>query len=160
MDTDNRQDLKVLGAIVLGCAVVAALVWLVWLSPGAAARRDLGDARDRWEAHEPSSYAFDYFYCGGMCAYCPVHVTVTDGVVTDAVMSGDACDGGPVQDAPTMEDMFDVAADHHAGLFDHSSSATYDREWGYPTLVQLTCPPGTMDCGGGWSVTGFEVIAQ
>lgn len=160
MNADRRRVQKVSGTVLAACSVVGLLVWFIWFSPGGQSRRELDHARELWEARQPSSYAFDYFYCGGMCAYCPVHVTVTAGVVVDAVMSGEGCDGGSVSDAPTIEDMFEVAADHRPGLLDRSSSATYDPRWGFPALVEFSCPPDTMDCGGGWSVSHFEVLAE
>ena len=159
MDAGTRHDLRLVGSIVLGAVVVGLLLWWVWLSPGALSRRALHDARDLWESREPSSYAYDYFYCGGMCASCPVHVTVTDGVVVDAVRSGEGCTTD-VRDAPTIEDVFDIAADHRPGLLDRSSTVSYDPRWGFPTAISFTCPPRTMDCGGGWSVQGFEVLAE
>ena len=159
MDAARRHHLRFLGSIALGAGVAVLLVWFVWFSPGAESRRALGDARDLWESREPSSYAYDYFYCGGMCASCPVHVTVTDGVVVDAVRSGEGCTTD-VRDAPTIEDVFDIAADHRPGLLDRSSTVSYDPRWGFPTAISFTCPPRTMDCGGGWSVQGFEVLAE
>jgi hypothetical protein len=163
MDTDSRtqarQALEVVGALVLGCAVVGLLVWLVWFSPDGQSRRELGRARDTWESRAPSSYAFDYVHCGGMCAYCPVRVTVVDGVVGDAVRTGDGCVGGAVQDAPTIDDLLDVAGQHRRTFF-RDASVTYDARWGYPTLVVERCPDGWNDCGSSWVVSGFEVLAE
>jgi hypothetical protein len=160
MDLRGRSRLQAVGLVAAGLAVVALAVAWFLLSPAGVARRDLHDARATWTAQEPSSYAFDYFYCGGMCALCLVHVTVTDGVVVDAVRTGQGCSGGVVRDAPTIEDMFEVAADHQPGPFARSATVTYDPTWGFPVLVQLTCPPDTMDCGGGWEVRDFEVLAE
>jgi hypothetical protein len=159
MTADSRRDLKVAGALLAACSVVGLLVWLVWFSAWGQSRRELDHARELWESREPSSYAFDYFHCGGMCAYCPVHVTVTSGVVVDAVRTGEACDGGEVDDAPTIDDLLDLAGQHGPAPF-RDASTSYDAEWGFPLVVQERCPPGTMDCGSSWSVSHFEVLAE
>ena len=158
MSAASRRDLRVLSAVLAGLLVLGLVAWFVWLSPGAQSRRELTEARDLWESQEPASYSFDYFHCGGMCAFCPVHVTVADGAVVDAVRSGEGCTEGPVDDAPTIEDVFATADAHRPSLLDRSSSVSYDDVWGFPESISFTCPPDTTDCGGGWTVSHFEVI--
>ena len=154
--TDTRRDLKVLSTVAAALVLLGVTVWLAWSSPWAQSGRELEQARDRWDAREPSSYAFDYFHCGGMCGFCPVQVTVVDGAVVKATRSGDGCTGGVADDAPTIEDVFVIAADNRPGLFDRSSTVSYDPQWGFPTEIHYTCPSDTSDCGGGWSVSGFR----
>ena len=156
MDASRRRELQVLTAVAAAIVVVAAAVWAIWLSPAAQSRRELEQARERWESREPSSYSFDYFYCGGMCGFCPVHVTVEDGAVVQAGISDDGCSGGPVEGAPTIEDVFETADQNRPGLFDRTSSVTYDSQWGFPATITFTCPSDISDCGGGWSVSHFR----
>ena len=161
MDTDDRQNGRALGAVLLGCAVLATSVWLVWLSPGAAARRALDDARDVWEAHEPTAYSFVYSKCLGMCLECPQLITVRDGVVTDAAAWGqEGCGQPDVHHAPTVEDVFAVAEERRPGLLpeDITTTIRYDRDWGFPVSIHLECPDGYLDCGGGWSVSRFTSL--
>jgi anaerobic selenocysteine-containing dehydrogenase len=159
MTVVSRRDRRSLSLALAGLLVLVLLAWVFWFSAAAHARRDLSRARDLWESREPSSYSFDYFYCGGMCGFCPVHVTVTDGAVERATISDEGCSVGAVDDAPTIEDVFDIAADNGPGLVDRSSSVSYDARWGFPSAISFTCPPDTSDCGGGWTVSGFRDLS-
>ena len=148
---------------VIALAVVVALVgagWVLALDVVAAGRaHDRG--LSRWEAAEPASYSFVYAECGGMCMECPDLITVRDGVVTDVVGKGDGgCGRTNPRHAPTMEDIFVIADEQRPGVLPEriTTTITYDEEWGFPTSIDIDCPEGYLDCGGGWWVTDFEFI--
>lgn len=151
MRTPRRSELVVL------LALVAAVVAGVWFVHGLSAERR--EAQVRWDEREPTAYAYSSFYCGGMCADCPVRVTVRDGVVTEATVENPQCDDPELADALKIEDLFAIAADHQPWPFSDRTSISYDDEWGFPTRILFTCDEGTMDCGGGWSVSDFEDLS-
>ena len=152
MDT-RRPPTRIALAVAFGVAVLGVL-W--FLSDARAARVAHDEALDRWDEREPAAYTFVYGHCSGMCASCPVRITVRDGAVTEAVVSGKGCAQVDEQAAPTIEHVFAVAERHRPGLFGDSSSITYDPHWGFPSHISVTCGPDTADCGSAWSVSDFE----
>ena len=153
----------------VGSAVAVALLAAGWFSTVddvVAAARSHDRGLSRWEAAEPTSYSFVYAECLGMCMDCPQHITVRDGAVTDAVVRDVAREGsgGCGQPnprlAPTIEDVFVIADEQRSGLLPEkiTTTITYDEDWGFPTSIDIDCPDGYMDCGGGWAVADFEVI--
>ena len=147
--------------LALGCVALLVGGWFV-VSGGLVAGGERRDALARWEAHEPAAYAFVYGYCSGMCASCPLRVTVRDNVVVEAVLvevdSDDGCSAPEKRSAPTIEDVFEIAEEHQPHLF-NDTTITYDDEWGFPTSIEVRCGEGTADCGSGWSVRDFAVLS-
>ena len=78
----TRSALVVAGLFVLALGLLAAH-WLGFLF-GHGDRADRA-AHRLWDSKEPAAYSFDYAACSGMCQLCPVHVTVRDGSVAEAV---------------------------------------------------------------------------
>jgi hypothetical protein len=142
-------------AVLLGLVVVA--FGALWFVHGLSA--DRRDAQARWEEREPAAYSFSYGYCGGMCANCPVRLTVRDGEVTEATVDNPDCSAPALAYAPTIEDLFEIAEDHQPWPIGGSTSISYDDHWGFPTSIRFTCDEGVSDCGGGWSVSDFEVLS-
>lgn len=143
----------------IGLGVVLALVLVVVVvhrrvSDGGAQAR----AEARWEATEPTAYSFDFGYCGGFCQGCTTRVTVESGEVVSAVAAepGGCTDYG-VEDAPTIEDVFDqVERLRHDGTY-VSHEIRYDPTWGFPASAGFDCAEGTSDCGAGLAVADFRV---
>jgi hypothetical protein len=148
----RRSHVPVLVAL---AAVVAAAVW--WVRGAAAERRE---AQERWDAREPTAYSYTYGYCGGMCASCPVQVTVRDGKVTDTAVDEHQCGAPDPGHTTTIEDLFAIADDREPWPWPFPSRTTisYDERWGFPASIHFTCGPDTTDCGGGWSVSDFTVL--
>ena len=122
---------------------------------------ELDDARARWEQLEPRAYSFVYGHCNGMCAFCPVEVTVEDGSVTAAssAVHDPGCSDPVPDEAPTIDDLFTVAEDQQPWPFGATTTTiAYDPEWAFPTSIDVECGEGTSDCGSGWSVSGFRVL--
>ena len=134
-------------ALVLGTLLVVVLT-------GRAAHND---GLARWEAREPAAYAFTYQTCGGMCASCPIRITVRARVVDTAVVQSDQCG----REAPrlTIEDVFAIES-RESGWFGRSATVAHDPVWGFPTSISTTCPEGTSDCGSSWAVSDFEVLEE
>jgi hypothetical protein len=157
MDDGTRSTVKVLGAIALAvCVVGLGILW--YFSDGQVAGRAHDEALARWESKEPAAYSFTYRYCGGMCADCPIQVTVRDGVVAEVTRGSDSCWGEP--EGLTVEDLFDLESRARSGWFGDASTADYDPTWGFPSSISKTCAEGTSDCGGGWSISDFKVVAE
>ena len=155
MDDGPRSTGKVLGAIALAvCVVALGILW--YFSDGQVAGRAHDEALARWESKEPAAYSFTYRYCGGMCADCPIQVTVRDGVVADVTRGSDSCWGEP--EGLTVEDLFDVESRERAVWFADRSSVSFDPVWGFPAVISTTCDPGTSDCGASWVIGDFEVL--
>jgi hypothetical protein len=150
MRTPRRSRLVVL----IGLVVVA--VGGLWFVHGLSSERR--EAQALWEQREPAAYSFVYGYCGGMCANCPVAITVRDGAAIEVTVDNPECSAPDPAHAPTVEDLFVIAADHQPWPFDDSTTISYDGQWGFPTTISFTCEEGVSDCGGGWSVTDFQVI--
>ena len=140
--------------LVLVLCVAGLAAW--WFSSDTHARHV---AEDLWESREPASYAFDYSHCGGMCAQCTLRITVTDGRVSGVVRRDTTCSDYQVHAAPTIEEVFDQVGADQMGMFTDSSTVTYDPVWGFPSAASMTCGPGSSDCGSGYSVRDFEVLA-
>ncbi len=151
MRAPRRPELAVL--VLLVTAVAAG----VWFAHGLSSERR--EAQARWGERGPTSYSYSYFYCGGMCANCPVRVTVHDGVVASATVENPQCDDPDPADVLTIADLFAIAAEHQPGPFSNNTSISYDDHWGFPTFIRFTCDEGVSDCGGGWSVADFEVLS-
>ena len=155
----------------IGVALAAAVAllaagWVLVLDDVVAAGRAHERGLARWEAADVASYSFVYAKCLGMCMECPQHITVRDGVVTAAVVRDSAtrgtsgCGRPNPQYAPTIEDIFVIADERRPGLVPTriTTTVTYDQRWGFPTSIDVDCPDGYLDCGGGWSVRVFEVL--
>ncbi len=156
--TQSRPSVLTVAAIVavaLGVAVLGAL----WLrSPGQVAHRAQDDASALWESKEPAAYSFDYSYCSGMCAGCRLEVTVRNGEVAGVVERDGQCSAVDLQNAPTIEDIFAMEERDRSDSTTDSFEIHHDPDWGFPSSVSIRCPEGTMDCGIGYQVTGFEVL--
>jgi Family of unknown function (DUF6174) len=158
MGTSRRTTRAARGAGIAATGVAAlGLLWVLSDARAAGAAHD--QALARWEVREPQAYSFVYGHCSGVCAPCPVRITVRDGEVTDTVVRGEGCGRPAVEHAPTIEDVFAVAERRRTGVLDAlddaSTSITYDPEWGFPSRITVTCPG--PDCNAGWSVTEFDV---
>ncbi len=155
-DRGSARQLAIVWSIVLGAVLVPLLVLTGanHFSAGAAQDR----AKARWETHEPAAYSFDFSYCGGFCQGCTTRVTVEGGEVVSAVAAepGGCTDYG-VQDAPTVEDVFDRVAVLREDDLYVSEEIRYDPTWGFPASASFECPEGTSDCGTGLSVKNFRV---
>jgi hypothetical protein len=143
-------------AVVLCLGALGVVGARVWAGSDARTADERDDAaRARWESREPTAYSFDYTSCGGMCAYCLVHVTVDRGRVTSARGREGQCP--PVIDAaPTVEDVFAMEERDRAAETTASYVIRYDPTWGFPASVTIRCPDGWMDCGTGYRVAHFR----
>ena len=149
----TRSALVVAAVFVLALGLLAAH-WLGFLF-GHGDRADRA-AHRLWESKEPAAYSFDYAHCSGMCQSCPLHITVRNGEVTDAVSRQPGCEYAE-ENAPTIDEVFAMeSADRHAPHAD-SIDITYDRVWGFPASVDIRCPDGWSDCGSGYAITHFRV---
>lgn len=139
-----------------GVVLGLMLFGVLWVFPhfwGADADHD--DALALWESKEPAAYSFTFAHCSGMCASCPIQVTVRDGEVTEATTTGRGCSTG-TDAGPTIEDVFAMEeADRDAATTD-SFEITYDPTWGFPASVVIRCPDGWSDCGTGYEVNNFR----
>jgi len=140
----------------LSLLALVVVLGAAWFVHSLSAERNAAQAR--WERQEPSAYAFVYGHCSGMCASCPVHVTVRGGTVTEATVREPGCGTPALEFVPTIEDVFTVAEDHQPWPFSDSTTIDYDPVWGFPRSITHTCGEDTADCGSGWSVRDFEVI--
>lgn len=151
----SQEDRRATAVLV----VMASLVLLAggtWFVRSLSAERRAAEAR--WEERGPSSYAYTVSYCGGMCASCPVRVTVRDGAVVDAVAEEPGCTAPDPADALTVEDLFDAAGNADQWLSSGSTTITYDARWGFPRLIETTCGEGTSDCGSSLSAADFTPL--
>jgi hypothetical protein len=153
-----RRPRPSIGAVIVlvmvGLGLVAFAAFRL-LSPSAWADRAHDRAVERWEAHEPVGYSFDFSRCSGMCSRCVLHVTVEGGRVVRA--AGDpGCGSDQVDRAPTIEGVFALEEQDRAGNLADSWEISYDPTWGYPQSVEIRCPDGYSDCGTSSTVTGFE----
>ena len=159
MDDGDPSNLKVLGAGILALSLVG--VGMLWyFSEGRVAERAHDDAVARWEAHEPSAYAFTYSACSGMCAECTLRVPVRNGEAVDVVRNRNGCAGfGAGAAHPTVEDVF--AMEKAARRYESTDSfeIVYNATFGYPESIEINCPYGWSDCGSGYWITDFEVVA-
>ncbi len=158
MEPRTRTRAGVALAIVVA---VLATAWVLVLDDVVAAGRAHDRAMSRWAAAEPASYSFVYSECLGMCMECPQVITVSDGRVTDAVVRGGSGCGQPnPANAPTIEDVLAIADERLPGVLPDRITTTvaYDPDWGFPASIDIDCPDGYLDCGGGWSVSEFRVI--
>ncbi|WP_414689948.1 DUF6174 domain-containing protein [Nocardioides sp.] len=88
----------------------------------------------------------------------PSRVTVRDGEVVEAVTRGAGCGQSAAEHAPTIEGVFEVAADNRPGFFDDDVDVeiVYDHRRGFPLRIDVTCGQGSADCGSAWRVEDFE----
>ncbi|KAA0235322.1 MAG: hypothetical protein JJLCMIEE_01665 [Acidimicrobiales bacterium] len=115
---------------------------------------DLDSAKALWEADGPDSYELTY----EKRCFCPqtgpITVTVEDGEIAD-VSAPEADDEAEVaEDALTVEDLFDKAADAEEKA--DASEIAYDEEYGYPTLIDVDHSFDAYDDEYTYEVTRFE----
>jgi hypothetical protein len=135
------------------CLLLIVRSWGFW---SADQRHD--DALARWESKEPTAYSFGFSYCGGFCQGCSTRVTVEAGKVISAVGTGpEGCSDFDADDAPTIEDVFDLEKAGRSNDQFVSSEIHYDPTWGFPASVSLRCPEETDDCGTVFNVKSFRV---
>jgi hypothetical protein len=150
------RQLAIAWSIALSVVLVPALVLggLRFFS----AEKAHDDALARWKSKEPTAYSFDFSHCSGLCQGCTTRVTVKAGKVISAVGTGPrGCSDFDANDAPTIEDVFDLEKSGRSNDEFDSVEIQYDPTWGFPASVSLRCPEGTADCGTGFSVTNFRV---
>lgn len=127
-----------LAVVLTGCGLLEADTW-------GERQEALDRNRDLWESQAVGSYTFRLL----RSCFCPVGgeftVTVSDG----AVVAAERTDGSPVpaedlQYLQTIDDLFDViqtAIDYRADRFE----AEYDRDVGYPALIDLDSDRNAVD---------------
>ena len=154
--SSTARQLVIAWSIALGVVVVPllAVAGVRFLSAEGAHDR----AVERWESKEPAAYSFNYSYCGGFCQGCTTRVTVKRGEVVSAVPAEPGgCTDFTVEDAPTIEDVFDLEKTLRSRDEFVSREIHYDSTWGFPASANFQCPEGTSDCGPGLSVRNFRV---
>ena len=152
-----RMALRSAPAARLVVIVVLGVVALVAVRLFLGAERS--EARERWDEREPAAYTYVYGHCSGMCASCPVQITVRDGEVTGATVDDPGCSAPELDFAPTVEDLFAIAGDHQPWPFSDRTEIDYDPFWGFPRYISTTCGEDTSDCGEGWSAHDFEALS-
>ncbi len=161
MDTGNRADLTVLGVVTLALCVLGIGVLWIFFSEGGVARRAHREAVSQWERREPAAYSFDFTSCNGMCASCPLHISVADGDVTGVEsLGGNRCSAPEPDAAPTIEDVFALEEGWRTARTTVSFEIRYDEAWGFPATGSFFCPDGYSDCGSGFGVSNFTVLAR
>jgi hypothetical protein len=109
--------------------------------------------RHAWQSHQLADYSFVYQEGGMACCY-RVRVTVHDGhVVGSRVLHALA----NLSERPTVDDVF-AAARHQMHSADRVS-VTYDRQYGFPTLVSVDPNDRTMDDEYGFAIQQFRRLA-
>lgn len=141
----------------VGVTVAVSLVALWWTSDSQEADRAQDRARSLWESREPAAYSFGYGECSGMCADCPLRVTVEHGKVTSVADTDGRCPGYGVDDVPTIEGVF-TAVEWSRKNLGGRAEIFYDPTWGFPASAEISCKPGASDCGSGYEVTDFKVV--
>ena len=118
-----------------------------------AVRRDLDQARERWQTLAPREYTFEsrqiyFFGPPAMYLWTEVHVR-NDSVVgarpLDVVPIG--FEPAPLDTWPTVPRLF---SNIEALLRDGSTQevvTTFDSTFGYPLSIEQRCRPGMLDCG-------------
>ncbi len=93
-------------------------------------------ARQRWSAGQPEQYQFNYTRVCFCAVVHEVRVTVTNGVVTSAVVveSGQPLAGAALAQIPTIDDLFETVRDALARNA-HDLRVTYDATRGFPTQI-------------------------
>lgn len=122
----------------------------------AAEATDVESARALWDAEGPESYELTY---EKMC-YCasvgPVTVTVESGEITDVAAPEADDEAEATEDALSVEDLLDKAADAEADA--DVAEIEYDEEYGYPTLLDIDWLEDAVDDEVTYTVTSFESL--
>jgi len=115
--------------------------------------REAARAKARWEARGFVDYDFEY----RAACFCPPELTewalvsVRDGRVASVQMVDSRVLINPeyLTMWPTVDAMFDrIFRDHESDSFLLDIIAQFDRQLGYPTLVNLVFDSGIQDAGG------------
>jgi hypothetical protein len=124
--------------LLVALSVVAALAGCDILSPDAASRVRLDDARARWEGAGIQSYEYRYRrqMAEGLLSWQrPFRVRVVDGAVV-AVVDAESEEAPPEGfSAPTVPELFDIVDD----ALDRADSIAveYHPQYGYPTSISI-----------------------
>jgi hypothetical protein len=131
--------------------------------PVSPAVTDLARAMDRWEAHGPRDYSFDYqVKCFCSLDTRPLRIEVRDGEVVRALPAGSEevlDDGAALDGIPTIDDLFKWildAIEHEAAQID----ATYDEQLGYPHDVFIDRIKQAIDDEFSFEVTNFQALSS
>lgn len=143
--------------VTLGIAAALAATLVGCRDPLGPQADRLAEARARWAASAPASYAYDYrnlCYCG----LIHIRITVADGEVVSVESLGEE----PVPDVPeragyTVEELFDrigKALDRDP----HEARLSFDPDRGHPLEVWFDFEEHTADEEWGFELENFTVL--
>jgi hypothetical protein len=149
--------------VAIACTVVLLLALVSWVYVRThratwAANRAHDRALALWESKEPTSYSYNFASCDGFCAYCPIHVVVRRGAVTEVQSANSNCPETDRSHAPTIEKAFTWASAYRSQAGIGRVDIRYDPTWGFPASVNAYCEPVASDCGEGFGISDFTVV--
>lgn len=132
------------------------------LDPGE--RRDLDRARDKWNAHAPPEYTFEFrqsCFCQIELGFWnEVHVR-NDSVVSVTPlqpMPPGTTSSLPPSAWPTVPRLFDIIEGSVHSDATADVDATYDPDFGYPRTIEVRCPGDYLDCGAVYTARNLRIV--